>query len=96
MDNIGELIGKYGFPIIAAFGMGGLIYYVWNWVTKEVKPVLSEANGILIALIDRIRVLDNDLIRLNQKIDTVLQLRGRTIEKEKIEADKKINGQTDS
>jgi len=96
MENIGELIGKYGFPIIAAFGMGGLIYYVWNWVTKEVKPVLSEANGILIALIDRIRVLDNDLIRLNQKIDTVLQLRGRTIEKEKIEADKKINGQTDS
>jgi hypothetical protein len=85
MDNIGELIGKYGFPIIAAFGMGGLIYYVWNWVTKEVKPVISEANAILIALIDRIRVLDNDLIRLNQKIDTVLQLRGRTIEKERID-----------
>jgi hypothetical protein len=76
--------------------MGGLIFYVWNWVTKEVKPVLSEANGILIDLIDRVRVLDNDLIRLNQKIDTVLQLRGRTIEKERIEADKKINGQTDS
>jgi len=85
MDNIGELIGKYGFPIIAAFGMGGLIFYVWNWVTKEVKPVISEANAILIALIDRIRVLDNDLIRLNQKIDTVLQLRGRTIEKERID-----------
>jgi hypothetical protein len=96
MENVGELIGKYGFPIIAAFGMGGLIFYVWNWVTKEVKPVLSEANGILIDLIDRVRVLDNDLIRLNQKIDTVLQLRGRTIEKERIEADKKINGQTDS
>jgi len=85
MDNIGELIGKYGFPIIAAFGMGGLIFYVWTWVTKEVKPVISEANAILIALIDRIRVLDNDLIRLNQKIDTVLQLRGRTIEKERID-----------
>jgi len=85
MDNIGELIGKYGFPIIAAFGMGGLIYYVWNWVTKEVKPVISDSNAILIALIDRIRVLDNDLIRLNQKIDTVLQLRGRTIEKERID-----------
>ena len=96
MENVGELIGKYGFPIIAAFGMGGLIFYVWNWVTKEVKPVLSEANGILIDLIDRVRVLDNDLIRLNQKIDTVLQLRGRTIEKERIEADKKINCQTDS
>jgi hypothetical protein len=85
MDNIGELIGKYGFPIIAAFGMGGIVFYIWNWVTKEVKPVISDSNAILIALIDRIRVLDNDLIRLNQKIDTVLQLRGRTIEKERID-----------
>jgi hypothetical protein len=85
MDNIGELIGKYGFPIIAAFGMGGIVFYIWNWVTKEVKPVISDSNAILIALIDRIRVLDNDLIRLNQKVDTVLQLRGRTIEKERID-----------
>jgi hypothetical protein len=93
MDNIGELIGKYGFPIIAAFGMGGLIYYVWNWVTKEVKPVLSEANGILIALIDRVRILDNDLIRLNQKVNTVLHLRGKTIDHERVEAEQEINEQ---
>ena len=70
-----ELINKYGFPIIAAGGMGYLIYYVWEWATKEIKPVLGEANTTLIALIDRIRMLDNDLIRLNQKLRTVLMLR---------------------
>ena len=55
--------------------MGYFIYFVWVWATKEVKPVLSEANTTLIALIDRIRMLDNDLIRLNQKVNIVLMLR---------------------
>lgn len=94
MDLV-ELVNKYGFPIIAAGGMGYFIYYVWTWVTKEIKPVISQANGTLIALIDRIRMLDNDLIRLNQKVETVLQLRGKTIEKERIIADEQINKDPD-
>lgn len=73
--DLAQLISKYGFPIVAAGGMGYMIYYVWEWATKEVKPVLSEANTVLIALIDRIRMLDNDLIRLNQKVNIVLMLR---------------------
>jgi hypothetical protein len=75
MDNLSELINKYGFPIISAAGMGYFIYYVWTWVTKEIKPVLGEASAVLIALIDRVRMLDNDLIRLNQKINIVLMMR---------------------
>lgn len=78
--GIADAVSKYGFPIIAAGGMGYLIHYIWTWVTKETKPVLSEANTVLIALIDRIRMLDNDLIRLNQKLNTVLQLRGQSID----------------
>lgn len=75
--DIAELISKYGFPIVAAFGLMGLLWYVWNWVTKEVKPVISEANQTLIELIDRIRILDNDLIRLNQKVETYLKLKNK-------------------
>lgn len=89
--NIAKLIGEYGFPIVAAFGMGYFVYYVWKWATTEVKPVLSQANNTLIALIDRVRMLDNDLIRLNQKVDTVLHLRGKTIERERVEAEQLIN-----
>lgn len=91
MDNISNLISKYGFPIVSAFGMGGFIYYVWKWVTTEIKPVVSQANNTLIALIDRIRMLDNDLIRLNQKVETVMELRGKSIEYERIIAEKEIN-----
>jgi hypothetical protein len=83
MDVV-ELINKYGFPIVMAVGMGYIIKYVWEWATKEVKPVIGEANTTLIALIDRIRMLDNDLIRLNQKVNTVLHLRGKIIESERV------------
>jgi len=91
MDNVAELINKYGFPIVSAAGMGYFIFFVWKWVTTVIKPVIGQANGTLIALIDRIRMLDNDLIRLNQKVETVLQLRGKTIDKERIIAEQDIN-----
>jgi hypothetical protein len=83
MDPV-ELVNKYGFPIVMAVGMGYIIRYVWEWATKEVKPVISDANSVLIALIDRIRMLDNDLIRLNQKVNTVLHLRGKMIEGDRV------------
>ena len=94
MGGIVDLINKYGFPIVAAGGMGYLIFYVWKWATQEIKPVLSEANTVLIALIDRIRMLDNDLIRLNQKVNVVLTLRGQEIEEMKdaqIKSDKPVD-----
>jgi hypothetical protein len=84
MGELVELINKYGFPIVAAGGTGYMIYYVWEWATKDIKPVLSEANTTLIALIDRIRMLDNDLIRLQQKVNTTLHLRGKIIESERV------------
>ena len=81
--DIADLISKYGFPIVAAVGLSYFVYYIWIWATKEVKPILSEAQATLIALIDRIRMLDNDLIRLNQKLNTVLQLKEQEKEKKK-------------
>jgi hypothetical protein len=84
MGEIADLVNKYGFPIVMAVGMGYIINYVWNWATKEVKPVISDANNVLIALIDRIRMLDNDLIRLNQKVNTVLTIRGKMIESDRV------------
>jgi hypothetical protein len=94
MDVV-ELVNKYGFPIVMAVGMGYIIKYVWEWATKEVKPVISDANTVLIALIDRIRMLDNDLIRLNQKVNTVLHLRGKSIEHERVAAEREINKTVD-
>ena len=90
MSEVVDLINKYGFPIVMAVGMGYIIKYVWEWATKEVKPVINDANSVLIALIDRIRMLDNDLIRLNQKVNTVLHLRGKMIESDRVMETQKV------
>lgn len=92
MDNIADLVSKYGFPIIAAGGLGYFVYYIWKWVTEEIDPVIGESNKVLIELIDRIRMLDNDLIRLNQKVNVILSLK----EKEKNEDHKDSNNTTDN
>lgn len=75
MDEIGNLISKYGFPIVAAGYMLKMVKYVWSYTIDEINPVLGEASKELIALIDRIRLLDNDLLRLTAKLNTVLQMR---------------------
>ena len=92
MEDIADLVNKYGFPIVAAGGLGYFVYYIWKWVTKEIDPVIGESNKVLIELIDRVRMLDNDLIRLNQKVNVILSLK----DKEQDEVHKKPNIFTDS
>ena len=72
---IAELIKQYGFPIVAAVGMGYFVWFIYKFVTDKLMPLIGETNVILIALIDRVRMLDNDLIRLNQKVNVVLQIK---------------------
>lgn len=74
--DIAGAIKDYGFPIIAAMGMGYFIFFIWKWVTEEIDPVLGQTNMTLIKLVDRVRMLDNDLIRLNMKLSMVLEYRG--------------------
>ena len=83
--ELANAIKEFVFPIIAALGLGYFVFYVWVWVTREIKPVLSDANKTLIALIDRIRMLDNDMIRLTQKLNMLLEQK----EKEKNNKSKK-------
>jgi hypothetical protein len=77
VNDLAEAISKYGFPIIAAMGLGYFVYYVWTWATKVVKPIISETQSTLITLIDQVRMLDNDMIRLNQKLNTILALKDK-------------------
>jgi len=75
MDSLVDMISKYGFPVVAACGLGYFVYYIWKWVTTEIDPVLGDASKTLIGLIDRIRMLDNDMIRLTQKLNMVLEFK---------------------
>ena len=94
MDGIVEAVNQYGFSIIAAFGLGYFIYYIWTWVTEEVDPIVGESHTTLIHLIDRIRMLDNDLIRLKTKLDMIL--REQELKNEKDITDIDSDSNTDS
>ena len=66
-------IKDLGFPVVAALGMGYFIYFIWKWVTETIDPVIGATMGTLIKLVDRVRMLDNDIIRLNTKLSMVLE-----------------------
>ena len=81
MDFV-AILQDYGFPMVAAVAMAYFIYFIYTFITTEIKVKLGEANTVLIALIDRIRMLDNDIIRLKSKVKTTIELK-ENLEKKK-------------
>jgi|TARA_R110000744_G_scaffold233308_1_gene351288 hypothetical protein len=81
MEDIIKAVQEQGITVVMAVGMGYFIFFIWKYVTQQILPALEKATMTTIALIDRIRMLDNDMIRMDQKINTILEL--RDIEEEK-------------
>ena len=79
MDSINPavLIAEYGFTTVAIVGLGYFVYFVWQFVNKQLDPKIEEMHMSLIKLIDQIRMLDQDMIRLQEKIKVVLEYRER-------------------
>jgi len=71
--DIAQTIKDLGFPIVAAGGMGYFIFFIWRWVTETIDPIIGQTMGTLIKLVDRVRMLDNDMIRMNMKLSMVLE-----------------------
>ena len=69
--TVTSIIQDYGFPIVAVFFLAYFIYFLWKFITTEITPKLASTSATLIKLIDRIRLLDNDLIRLQTKVRTL-------------------------
>ena len=75
MEDIAEIIQQFGFPIVAMVGLGYFVYYVWNIIQEKIDPAVEEMHITLIRLIDQVRMLDNDMIRLQEKVNTALDIR---------------------
>ena len=73
--DVAALINDYGFPVVAVVFLGYFIYYVWNFMNTEIKPALGNMHMALIRCIDQMRMLDQDQIRLQQKVNVVLEYR---------------------
>lgn len=75
------LINDYGFPIIMALGMGYFIYFIWTFINEKLDPAIEEMHTALIRVIDKTRMLDQDLIRLKEKTNVMLRYKQK-IERE--------------
>lgn len=82
-------VQEYGFPIILALGLGYFIYYVWWFIGEHIEPEIEKMHLALIRVIDQTRMLDQDLIRLQQKVDVVLEYRENEKKKGKVKTNDK-------
>ena len=74
MEDIVTIIETFGFSVVMIVGLGYFVYYVWQTITKTIDPAVSEMKVTIIRLTDQLRLLDQDMIRLQQKVNTVLKL----------------------
>ena len=87
MEQTIQVIQDFGFPIVMAVGMGYFVYFVYQTILKDVNPAIGEMKTTIIRLIDQLRLLDQDMIRLQEKVNTVLEMK---------ENEKKLNKPTNT
>ena len=72
--DIVQIVSEFGFPVVMVVGLGYFVYFVWQTITNTIDPAVSEMKKTIIRLTDQLRLLDQDMIRLQEKVNTVLEL----------------------
>lgn len=85
MESAAGLVAEFGFPVVMAVGMGYFIFYIWQFISNNIQPEIDAMHLALIKCIDQNRMLDNDMIRLQQKVKVVLEYREKDKMQEEIQ-----------
>jgi hypothetical protein len=85
VENAAGLVAEFGFPVVMAVGMGYFIFYIWQFISNNIQPEIDAMHLALIKCIDQNRMLDNDMIRLQQKVKVVLEYREKDKMQEEIQ-----------
>jgi len=83
--DIVALVSEFGFSAVMVVGLGYFVWFVWQTITNKIDPAVQEMKITIIRLTDQLRLLDQDMIRLQQKVNTVLELKDND---QKIKKDK--------
>ena len=73
--DIVYLIETFGFEVVMIVGLGYFVFFVWQTINKTINPALAAMRATIIRLTDQLRLLDQDMIRLQQKVNTVTELK---------------------
>lgn len=77
--SFAQLIADFGFPVVMVVGLGYFVYYVWQTINKVIDPAVMEMKTTIIRLTDQLRLLDQDMIRLQTKVNTVLKNKNKEV-----------------
>ena len=88
MDVV-QLVSDFGFPVVMVVGLGYFVYFVWQTITNVIDPAVQDMKETIIRLTDQLRLLDQDMIRLQEKVNTVIELREADAVKKHDEEEKK-------
>jgi|TARA_B100000809_G_scaffold192456_1_gene191281 prefoldin subunit 5 len=73
--DIVKIVSEFGFPVVMVVGLGYFVYFVWQTITTIISPAVKDMSKTIIRLTDQLRLLDQDMIRLQQKVNTALSLK---------------------
>ena len=68
MDGIFTLIQQLGFPIAIAFVGGFFIFFIIKYILGGVTVQVKGLHGIIMGLDNRIKTMNNDIIKIDQLI----------------------------
>lgn len=74
-ENIFMLIAELGFPIVAAIGAGVFIYFVIRYILSSVVSQLKGLQNIIVALDNRVKTMNHDIIRVDTVVSSALNLK---------------------
>ena len=75
MDDIFLLIGELGLPIAGCVFLGGFILVILKYILSDVTEQVSTMHGIISMLDNRIKNMNNDMIKLDILISHSLDLK---------------------
>ena len=70
-----ELLVEFGLPVASATVMGVFIYIILKYILDSVIGQVNSIHGIIMGLDNRIKTMNNDMIKLDLLISHALKLR---------------------
>ena len=93
MDIVFRLIADLGFPIAVAFVGGFFIFFIIKYILGGVTGQVGGLHGIIMGLDNRIKTMNNDVIKIDALVNDMLELEPDT---ERIaRADGKVDARKD-
>jgi hypothetical protein len=73
-----KLISDVGFPIAAACAMGYFIFLTIKFILAGVMSSVNNMKGIIIALDNRVKTMNHDVIRIDTLVSNVMGVKPDT------------------